>query len=68
MAQGKWEKLASVYNCSPLIPKFEDIYMACGGNIFLMKEALVHWFEQHGIERQWTGSEKSQVNEGVLLV
>ena len=50
LQQGNWEKLASVYNCSPPIPEFEEIYVVCGGNIFLMKEALAFWFTQHGVE------------------
>ena len=36
-----------VYKCSPPVPKFEEIYRVCGGNMFLMKEALNFWFAQH---------------------
>jgi len=43
--------LCSLYGCSPPTPNFKDQYKVCGGNIFLIKEALLYWFDQHSIQK-----------------
>jgi len=46
-----YSRLCSLYGCSPPTPNFKDLYRVCGGSIFLIKAALLYWFDQHSIQK-----------------
>ena len=46
-----WTKLVMAYKYTPPIPSFDEVHKFCGGNIFLMKEALEFWFGQYATEK-----------------
>ena len=48
--EDNWTKLVTAYKYTPPIPSFNEVYKFCGGNIFLMKEALEFWFGQYATE------------------